>query len=467
MSSENLPPRHKPNKHMTSEPTGDIGPDAYTVSEITANIKHLLEDNFPFIWINGEISNFSSPLSGHYYFALKDEKAQVAAVMFKGQQRKLEFVPEDGMSIRALGRITVYEPRGTYQVIVEHMLPVGAGALLAAFEQLKRKLSLEGLFDDRWKKRLPGLPSAIKLITSPTGAAFHDVMHVISRRFPGLKVVQFPVQVQGDAAADEISSAIAEADQNDATEIIILSRGGGTFEDLAPFNTESVARAVFECNTPVVTGIGHQTDFSIADLVADHRAPTPSAAAEIAVPEKETLRENVARLKTALKVAALSLIHQRRSELQHHLKNVSHPKAQLQHKRLEIDHLSNRLVGAFQVSLQLKTEKIHQIKKYININKLDKYIINNKHMVEEKKVALAHTIVRILEQQKTDLLLLSTRLAGTNPATVLKRGYSIARAVPSNAIITDASAISAGQKVSITLAKGSIMAKVTQILKRN
>lgn len=447
---------------MLSATIDDMGPDVYTVSDITANIKHLLEQNFPFVWINGEISNFTSPLSGHYYFALKDDKAQIAAVMFKGQHRRLEFRPEDGMSIRALGRLTVYEPRGAYQLIVEHMLPVGAGALYVAFEQLKKALLKEGLFDDQWKKPLPQLPSIIKLVTSPTGAALHDVVHVINRRFPAMKIKHFPVQVQGEIAAGEIVSAIANADQNKAAEVIIIARGGGSFEDLAPFNSETVARAIFACKTPVVTGIGHQTDFSIADHVADYCAPTPSAAAEIVVPLKENLQRDVAVLTNALQTAVLSIIYRYRAELGQHIKNLAHPRAQLQHKRLEIDHLSNRLTRSFVNNLQTKFEKTTSIVNKLKSNKLNRYIIIHRHKLEEKQTAIVHNFSRYFEQQKSAFLLLLARLKSADPTCVLKRGFSITRIVSTDAVVTEASSVSVGQKIKVTLSKGTLMAEVIE-----
>ena len=452
---------------MTQKRTDALGPDVYTVSDLTADIKHLLEQNFPFIWVNGEISNFSTPVSGHFYFALKDDKAQIAAVMFKGQHRRLEFTPEDGMSVMALGRLTVYEPRGTYQVIVEHMLPLGAGALYAAFEKLKKKLSAEGLFDDHWKKPLPLLPRTIKLITSPTGAARHDVTHVINRRFPGMPILHLPVQVQGEAAAAEIVSAISNADDSDTDDVIIIARGGGSFEDLAPFNTERVARAIFSCRTPVVTGIGHQTDFSIADMVADCRAPTPSAAAEIAVPQKSALQQEVATLKGALQAGILAIVQRCRSELQHFLKDLTHPKAQLQHKRMEIDHLSMRLTGAIQKHIALKQEKSAQYYKYLKTYKLDSYITIHKHKLEDKHTAVTHALRRLLGERKTDLLLLCARLKSADPTTVLKRGYSITMALPTRAVITEAGALSLGQEVNVMLRKGSFRAKVTEITLKN
>ena len=448
---------------MISTPTDDIGPDVYSVSEITANIKYLLEHNFPFIWINGEISNFSSPLSGHYYFALKDQKARIAAVMFKGQHRRLEFRPEDGMSVRALGRVTVYEPRGAYQLIVEHLMPLGAGALYVAFEQLKKKLATEGLFDGQLKKSLPQLPRAINLITSPTGAALADVTHVVSRRFPGMKINHFPVQVQGETASDEIVSAIADADQNNIAEVIVIARGGGSFEDLAPFNTEAVARAIFDCNTPVVTGIGHQTDFSIADLVADCRAPTPSAAAEIAVPRKEKLQDEVKALKNALQTAGIAIIHRCRSELNQYLKNLTHPNARLQQSRLEIDHLSDRLMRSFDHYRQSLSDKVLILESKLKDNKLDSYISNHRHVLEENKSTLAHVFRQYFERQKMAFLLLNARLKSADPTALLQRGFSITRAVSTDIIITEARDVSVGQAIKVILNKGSLMAKVTKI----
>ena len=261
----------------------------YTVSKLTAQIKTLLEDRFPFVWITGEVSNFRSPSSGHFYFVLKDATAQIQAVMFRGQNQMLKFALEDGMNVTGLGRINVYEPRGTYQIVLEYLEPKGVGALQAAFEQLKAKLAIEGLFADTHKRQIPFLPREIALVTSPTGAVVHDMLNILNRRFPTIPVWVYPVRVQGDGAENEIASALDDLSKRSDLDIIILARGGGSLEDLQAFNSEGVARAVFTSEIPIISAIGHETDYTIVDFVADLRAPTPSAAAELAVAIKTEL----------------------------------------------------------------------------------------------------------------------------------------------------------------------------------
>ena len=261
----------------------------YTISELNADIKWLLEERFPFVWIIGEVSNFRIPASGHFYFTLKDEFSQLNAVMFRGQQQKLRFQPEDGMNITGLGRLSVYEPRGTYQIILEYMEPAGIGALQIAYEKLKAQLAEEGLFDEKHKKPIPFLPQKIALITSPSGAVVHDMLNIINRRFPNVHIQIYPVKVQGDGAEDEIVDALALLNQSADVDVTIVARGGGSLEDLQTFNVERVARSVFESHIPVISAVGHETDFTITDFVADLRASTPSAAAELAVPVKNEL----------------------------------------------------------------------------------------------------------------------------------------------------------------------------------
>lgn len=266
----------------------------YTVSQLTSNIKNLLEENFPLVWVSGEVSNFSVPVSGHFYFSLKDENTQIQSVMFRGQNRILKFEPENGLKITGLGRISVYEPRGSYQLILEYMEPKGIGALQVAFEKMKDRLLKEGLFDKKHKKTLPFVPKKICIITSPTGSVLYDFLQIAHRRFPNMPVEIIPVSVQGNQAVKDIVQALdlanSSTDKTDRLQpdVIVIARGGGSIEDLFAFNTEEVARSIFLSSIPVVSAIGHETDFTITDFVADFRAPTPSAAAEIVVPKKTT-----------------------------------------------------------------------------------------------------------------------------------------------------------------------------------
>ena len=270
-------------------------PNIYTVSSLTRDIRERLETSFPLVWVSGEVSNLRQPVSGHYYFTLKDANAQLRAVLFKGDHLHLRYKPEEGRQILCRGRVTVYEARGDYQLIVDYLEPAGLGALAQAFEALKTRLAAEGLFDAAHKSPLPFLPRRLALVTSPTGAAVRDFLRVLRGRFPHIGVVIYPVKVQGPEAAGEIVRALTEVPKYPGVEVIILARGGGSLEDLWPFNEEAVARAIYRCPLPVVSAVGHEVDFTISDFVADVRAPTPSAAVELVVPDRLELERRLER----------------------------------------------------------------------------------------------------------------------------------------------------------------------------
>ena len=291
-----------------------------TVSDLTRKIKQILESGFPSVAVQGEISNFKHHSSGHYYFTLKDEGAQLPCVMWRSRASVLPFIPEDGMKVIAAGRITVYEVRGSYQLDVQSVRPLGAGELQAAFEQLKKKLEAEGLFDAGRKRALPDIPSRIGVVTSPTGAVLQDIKNVFRRRFPGIELILNPVRVQGTGAASEIASAIDDFSRFGGIDLVIVARGGGSLEDLWPFNEEIVARAIARCRVPVVSGVGHETDYTIADFVADLRAPTPSAAAEMVVPDRRELLENVADSWYRIRQAVLGIVSDQKERI-HNLLN--------------------------------------------------------------------------------------------------------------------------------------------------
>lgn len=286
-------------------------PKVLTVSELTRDLKEVLENVFSEVYVEGEVSNFRQPSSGHLYFSLKDEASTLRCVVFRGSAARLKFAPADGIRVVARGRIGVYERDGQYQLYIEELEPKGRGALQLAFEQLKERLAREGLFDESRKKALPFLPDAIGVVTSPTGAVIRDILHVLDRRFPANHVIVEPVRVQGEGAADEVAAAIDEFNELGCVDVIILARGGGSLEDLWAFNEESVARAIARSAIPIVSAIGHETDYTISDFVADSRAPTPSAAAEILMPPEEELRETIDTLVMDLQRALADLVPQR------------------------------------------------------------------------------------------------------------------------------------------------------------
>ena len=319
-------------------------PKVYSVNELTLEIQELLEKSFDFVWVEGEISNFSAPVSGHYYMVLKDQKAQIRAVMFRLQARYLKFVPENGMNVVAQGRIGIYAPRGEYQIILDYLEPMGMGALALAFEQLKKKLAASGIFDQEIKKPLPFLPQRVAVITSPTGAAIRDFLKIIRRRFANLEIIIVPVRVQGEGAAEDIVKALDMVNRELMVDVIVLTRGGGSFEDLWAFNHEELALAIRRSDIPVVSAVGHEIDLTISDLAADFRAPTPSAAAELLVVEKEALIKRLAEITNRITWAIRLTTKNSRQELARLAKGLQDPKKRLTDTWMRLDDINSRII---------------------------------------------------------------------------------------------------------------------------
>ena len=437
----------------------------YTVSQLNSEIKCLLEEKFPFVWISGEISNCKMPGSGHLYFTLKDENSQMSCVMFRGQNQNLKFDIEDGLSITGLGRISLYEPRGTYQLIFEYIEPKGIGALQIAFEQLKERLTSEGLFDDKYKKPLPFLPKKISLITSPTGAVVHDILNIIDRRFPNLFIEIVPVKVQGENAEKEIVNALELLNTLNDTDIIIMARGGGSLEDLNAFNSENVARAVFSAKIPVVSAIGHETDFTISDFVADLRAPTPSAAAELVVPSKDELKRRHEDIFSKLKSNIWQYIEKHRYILAQVSKSLVDPKRKVQDLRLKTDDFTTRLTKIFLNSINQKREQFKLWNALLFTNNPISYIanLNEKLVNNTDKLSTLNTIY--LNNKRSLLRENKGRLYALNPTAILKRGYSITRTIPGADVVKTAHSVSIGQNLEVMLAKGSLAVNVNKIAK--
>ncbi len=428
----------------------------FTVSEITSEIKKMLEKRFELIWITGEISNFSAPVSGHVYFTLKDDRAQIRCVMFRGQNRLLRFRPENGMEVTGMGRISLYEPRGTYQVIFEYMEPKGLGALQKAFEQLKAKLEAEGLFDQRRKRPLPFLPNRIGLVTSPTGAVVHDFLRIALHRFPNLAVDVHPVQVQGSRAADEIVSAIELANRWQRCDVIVLARGGGSLEDLQAFNSEPVARAIFESAIAVVSAVGHETDYTISDFTADFRSPTPSAAAEQLVPSREELENRCGDCRRRLERALFLQVGRLRETLSRGVRRLIHPKRRIDELRLRVDDLTGRMIRSFLTDRQRRRERLEWRMGRLQSAGPEKWLHNIKQEHDVKYNKLLYFIHNILIQNRAAFQELDGRLAALSPLAVLRRGYSITRTVPENRVVTDPAAVAPGQPLRLTLARGDL-----------
>jgi exodeoxyribonuclease VII large subunit len=435
-------------------------PHIYTVSELTAKVKVLLEDSFSFIWICGEISNLRIPASGHFYFTLKDEKAQINAVMFRGQNRNLKFIPEDGMSIKGIGRVSVYEPRGVYQIILEYLEPEGIGAIQLAFEQLKERLTAEGLFDEKHKKSLPFLPCKISIITSPTGAVIHDILKIVNRRFPNIPIEIIPVKVQGEGSEREIVSGLETINARSGSDVVILARGGGSLEDFHAFNSEEVARAIFASKIPIISAVGHETDFSIADFVADLRAPTPSAAAELVVPLKNELLKKSAELKNALTIRFSRYIDQLQSMVTEMSHRLADPNKRIADLRLRTDDLLSRLIRTLkaniiqqQVRFEWRFDKLSLHNPLIYTKKANNKLnqINNNLL----------TYIRICLTKKQFLLReLNARLTALSPNAILDRGYSITRTIPDAVIVRNPKQVEIGQDLEVMIAKGSLICSV-------
>ncbi|SLM32677.1 Exodeoxyribonuclease 7 large subunit [Desulfamplus magnetovallimortis] len=450
----------------------------YTVSSLTKEIKNLLEERYPFVWVTGEISNFALPSSGHAYFSLKDADSIINGVMFRNQIKRLGFNPENGMKITALGRISLYEPRGSYQLIVEHMAPDGVGALQVRFEQLKKQLALEGLFDKAHKKPIPFLPSKISIITSPTGSVIRDIIQVTSRRFSGFHLEIAPVKVQGEFAEQEIKQAIENinlmAKQKETSviqkqkpsELIIIARGGGSLEDLSPFNSETVARAVFASEIPVISAVGHETDFTICDFVADVRAPTPSAAAEIAVPEKRILLNSVNVMQNRL----INTLQQRMLNLKKHLEDlktrIKSPKVLIHDMQLRVDDLEQRLIHRMKWHISGSRDQLGWLKSLLGTSNPQKKIPALKDDIEHLTTRLNIALKGKISQHKAALDSATANLEALGPMAVLSRGYSITRRCRDNHILRSASEVSNHDKVEIILSKGTLVCEVSENSKK-
>ncbi|MFZ5571173.1 MAG: exodeoxyribonuclease VII large subunit [Thermodesulfobacteriota bacterium] len=437
----------------------------YTVSQLTAEIKSLLEETYPMVWITGEISNFSQPASGHYYFALKDPSAQIQAVMFRGQNRRLVFSPEDGMQITGIGRISIYEPRGTYQIILEHMEPKGVGALQVAFEQLKTRLSQEGIFDADRKKPIPFLPEKIAVVTSSTGAVIHDIIRIIQRRFPGIPLVIAPVAVQGNDAVRQITEAIRLVNQMpDPADVLILARGGGSLEDLQAFNSEEVARAIFSSEIPVVSAIGHETDFTIADFVADLRAPTPSAAAELVSPDQSVLLRQYGSLALRLKNSMAQQMGRWRQQLAQLERRLRNPGKRIEDFRIRLDDVTARLQRSMETLLQQQQRLVGFLAHRLVACSPRKQVDQLKVVLEQYNITIQKYILEEFYLKTMELQALEGKLQVLNPRSILQRGYSITRTVPQKRVVRSSADVRNDQELEILLAKGAITCRVKDIL---
>ncbi len=433
----------------------------WSVSELTARIRDLLAVEFPDIWVQGEVSNCHEAQSGHLYFTLKDARAQVRCVCFRNQLRLLKFRPEDGLHVTVRGSVSVYEPRGEYQIYVEHIEPVGLGALQLAFEQLKKRLAAEGLFDPARKKPLPVLPGRIGLVTSPRGAAVRDVVRILRRRFPNVHLILYPVRVQGEGAAGDIVEAVTFFSAKQMVDVMILARGGGSLEDLWAFNEESVARAIAASTIPIISGVGHETDFTIADFVADLRASTPSAAAEIVVQTRQEFDRHVAQLQQQIvqRMRYLLLEHRHRvQELAAH-RGFRRLEEFLRQFRQQSDELVGRLAMALRGRLELVRRRFTVAQTRIAAMDFRARIAALRVRLEQRAADLRVRVERYLVAKRQQLERMRVQLDERNPLRVLERGYAIVYDAAGN-VVRAAEQVALGDEIAVQLARGRLAAEV-------
>jgi exodeoxyribonuclease VII large subunit len=440
-----------------------------TVGELAMRIKAQLEDQFPAVWVEGEISNLRTPSSGHAYFTLKDDTAQLRCVLFRGRGRRVAFQPEDGMQVLAFGGLDVYLARGEYQLVVELLEPKGVGALQLAFEQLKRRLEAEGLFDAARKRPLPPFPRTIGIVTSPTGAAIRDMLHVIDRRFADLRILITPVRVQGEEAPGEIVAALRDLQAVEDLDVIIVGRGGGSIEDLWAFNDERVARAIAGCRVPVISGVGHETDFTIADFVADLRAPTPSAAAEVVVQEKLQVARALVSLYEALKQAMASRLERDRERVEVLGKRrvLTDAARALRDLYRRVDELTSRLTRAMRGSERQATHRLSLARNALRSLNPVARIANGTVLLAQLRGRLASAAVHSVKVSQHRFDAAVGRLDSLSPLAVLGRGYSLTRLLPSGVIVRDAAQTRPGDAIEILLHQGAVEARVERLKERD
>ena len=417
-----------------------------SVTALTKYLKYKfdVDEHLKTVYLKGEISNFKSHTTGHLYFSIKDENSKINAIMFSANAKKIVFTPIDGMKVLVRGRITIYEATGNYQIYIDEMLEDGVGNLYIAFEQLKEKLSKEGLFDSRFKKKIPKIPSRVGVVTAQTGAAIKDILSTIKRRYPICEVILFPSLVQGEAAAVDIVKNIKMAENYDL-DVLIVGRGGGSIEDLWPFNEEIVARAIFESSIPIISAVGHEIDYTIADFVADLRAPTPTGAAELAVPNLVDLKKHIGQLKIRLNENVLKVINYQKLYLDS-LKNsfvIKNPLIMYDNKKQKLDSIIEKLNNILKIKMDKNIDKLKFLK--------NSYILKNSDL--------------LYKQKRDDLDNIIEKLELINPLKVLKRGYSVV--YKDDFIINSVDNLNKSDKLKIKLSDGNVITKIEELVKDN
>ncbi len=436
----------------------------YSVSQLNQSVRLMLENQLGAVWLTGEISNFSQPVSGHWYLSLKDENAQVRCAMFRMKNLRVSFRPTNGMQVLVRANVSLYEPRGDYQLIIESMHLAGEGLLMQQFEALKLKLAAEGLFAQHLKKNLPHFSKAVGIITSKTGAALQDILHILQRRDPSLKIIIYPTAVQGKDAATDIAQMIELANQRQEVDVLIVGRGGGSLEDLWCFNEEIVARAIFHSHLPVISAVGHETDVTIADFVADVRAPTPSAAAELVSRNQTELLQQLQYRRQRLEIALDRLFAEKQQKLRHlslRLHN-QHPQAQLRIQQQLITQLSHRLQQSLRHRWQKKAENLTALSMRLYKNPLPLRIQQYEQQLAQLKVRLNSHMNLTLSLQQKQLSHLCGKLDSLSPLKVLARGYSITQN-QQNFTIRSMKDVNVGEQIKTRLPDGDIISQVIRL----
>ena len=436
----------------------------YSVSQLNQSVRLMLENQLGAVWLTGEISNFSQPVSGHWYLSLKDENAQVRCAMFRMKNLRVSFRPTNGMQVLVRANVSLYEPRGDYQLIIESMHLAGEGLLMQQFEALKLKLAAEGLFAQHLKKNLPHFSKAVGIITSKTGAALQDILHILQRRDPSLKIIIYPTAVQGKDAATEIAQMIELANQRQEVDVLIVGRGGGSLEDLWCFNEEMVARAIFHSHLPVISAVGHETDVTIADFVADVRAPTPSAAAELVSRNQTELLQQLQYRRQRLEIALDRLFAEKQQKLKHlslRLHN-QHPQAQLRIQQQLITQLSHRLQQTLRHHWQKTAENLTALSMRLYKNPLPLRLQQYEQQLAQLKVRLNSHMNLTLSLQQKQLAHLCGKLDSLSPLKVLARGYSITQN-QQNLTIRSMKDVNVGEQIKTRLPDGDIISQVIRL----
>ncbi len=436
-------------------------PLIYSVTDLTRMIKNHLEREFSLVWVSGEVSNLRSPHSGHCYFTLKDQTSQVRVVIFRSNLQAMRLKPADSLKIICRGQLTVYEPRGEYQLIVDYLEPLGMGALAQAFEQLKTRLAAEGLFDSQYKLPIPYLPRRLAVVTSPSGAAIQDFLQILNRRFPNIQVLISPVRVQGQGAADEIVAAIQALNTMPDLDVLVLTRGGGSIEDLWAFNEEKVARAIFHSKIPVISAVGHEIDFTIADFVADLRAPTPSAAAELVVRRQEDLQLQLQRLETAIRRRFLLLLQHYKERLRLLGARLGDPRRMVADLRLRLDDRLDQLQRLWETERREAAAKLRLTTARLNLLSVRRQSEQHRLLLQQRTQQLQKLFAWRFKDRRRQLEHLQDRLGHLNPSAILARGYAIAATLPEQVILRTSQQTAVGADILVRLHQGALQCKVT------